>query len=159
MALRVRRTLTTEERVWITNESAKNGNCQFRTQERWPFDNPAPHHLTVKRILAKYSITGSILHKKGGGRPRTVRTDENINRVKAIIEEDSSTSSTAMARELDISIGSTIYLLKDAKLMPFRATDVQFLTEEDFERRYTKQNMRYILTSIKETLNRCYLQK
>jgi hypothetical protein len=99
------------------------------------------------------------LHKKGGGRPRTVRTDENINRVKATIEEDSSTSSRAMARELDITIGSTIYLLKDAKLMPFRATDVQFLTEEDFERRYTKQNMRYILTSMIGTVNRCYLQK
>jgi hypothetical protein len=41
-----------------------------------------------------------------------------------------------MAVELGISLGSVVAVLKDAELKPYRATDVQYLTEADFEKRY-----------------------
>jgi hypothetical protein len=85
MALR-RRIFTIQERTWITDESARNGDCHYRTEENWPFPSPAPTRKTIKRIVIKYQSTGSTLNLKASGRPKSVRTDENIARVKEIIE-------------------------------------------------------------------------
>jgi hypothetical protein len=85
MALR-KRTFTIQERTWITDESARNGDCHYRTQEKWPFPSPAPARLTIKRIVIKYRNTGSTLNLKGSGRPKSAGTNENKARIKEIIK-------------------------------------------------------------------------
>jgi len=132
------RRFTVQEKIWVCNQSVINRNLggHRQTIKDWPFVSPPPNWNAVRSLCSKFNETGSVQNRRISGRKRTVRTDETVHNVSAKIRDDPSTSTRSMAVELGISQTTVVRVLHDAHFKPFRATDVQFLTEEDFHRRY-----------------------
>ena len=49
--------------------------CQLHKKKRW-------NYRSVKRLVKAYKERGTMARKKGSGRPRTVRTEENEENVE-----------------------------------------------------------------------------
>jgi inhibitor of nuclear factor kappa-B kinase subunit alpha len=91
---------------------------------------------SIKRICKMIDTTGSALERKpGSGRPKTVRTTENIARVEELIcsQEDkpgTSKSTRQVAREIGISQTSVRRIAKaDIGLSSFKRMPVQVISE------------------------------
>ncbi|RZB38611.1 hypothetical protein BDFB_015233, partial [Asbolus verrucosus] len=57
---------------------------------------------TVSRCIKVFRETGSVTRKKGSGRPLK-RTDETINAVEEIMENELRTSIRRLAQQMDLS--------------------------------------------------------
>ena len=95
----------------------------------------------LQYLLKKIDGTGDILRKKGSGRPRTVRTSENIELVEMEIlsQEDKPKSHKTQGqirRLTGISKGSIGRIVKmDLKLKPFKKIRGQKINEKHKEKR------------------------
>ena len=97
---------------------------------------------TIKDLLKKIDDTGGIERKEGSGRPRSARTEENIEMVDELIcsqEEKPGTHMTpaSIAMHLgDVSESSVRRMVKkDLKLRPLKKIKCQALTEINREKR------------------------
>jgi len=91
---------------------------------------------TIKRICRLVDATGTALQRKQvTGRPKSARSEYNINKVQEMIcsQEDhpgTCKSTRQIARELDIDASSVRRIAKvDLGLSPFRRTSVQVISE------------------------------
>ena len=95
----------------------------------------------VQTLLRQIDKTGDIERKEGSGRPKTARTEENIEAVHEMVlsqEGEPGTHKTPaeIAAELSISEQSVRNIIdKDLDLRPLKRTKVQCLHEKDIERR------------------------
>ena len=100
---------------------------------------------TLKRLCRQINENESIIErKKGSGRPKSVRTTENISKVHELIcsQEDrpgTSKSTREIARAVGISEGSVRNIAKsDIGLSSFKRTPVQVINEATRQKRLTR---------------------
>ena len=99
---------------------------------------------TVKSFLKNVDETDSAERKLGSGRPRSVRTDDNIEEVEDMIlsQEDqpgTHKTPTEIADELNISRRSVKRIIdEDLQFRPLKKTKVQKLSDADIEKRYPR---------------------
>ena len=113
----------------------------------------------IKDLLRRIDKTGDIERKEGSGRPRTVRTNENIEAVHEMVlsqEGEPGTHKTPaeIALELDISESSVRRIVdEDLDLRPLKKKNVQSLSEHDIERRFilSKKLLRMYTGKVLET--------
>lgn len=97
---------------------------------------------TVKAICKRVDVTGSaIVRQQGSGRPKTVRSTENIEKVGELIcsqenQPGTSKSTRKIAEELNIHRSSVQRIVKrDLRLSAYRRIPVQIISESVKEKR------------------------
>lgn len=99
---------------------------------------------TVKSLLKKIDETGDAHRKEGSGRPRSVRTEENIELVEEMIlsqEGEPGTHSTPAEISLELGIPcSSVHRIIDCdlNLRPLKKQKVHKLSDSDMEKRVQK---------------------
>ena len=97
-----------------------------------------PSGRTILDTVIKFDKYGTVcnVHKGHSGRPKSVRTAEEIERVEDYFEENPSMSTRRATQELGIARSSLQRILKhDVKLFPYKIQIFQQLTSHDIERR------------------------
>lgn len=90
---------------------------------------------SLNHCIQLFRETGSVLRKKGSGRP-TERTEEVIENVRQIMEEDPRTSVRRLSQQVQLSTSTCQKILKkDIHLYPYRLQSVQQLHEPDYPQR------------------------
>lgn len=130
---------TTEQRVFIVEEYFKNNESlaatvrKFRTKYGRNIDLSSS---TVKRLIAKFRNTGSIGDAKHTGRPKTRRSDVNIEAVRDSVGENPRTSIRRRGQELQISRSSLQRILtEDLRLHAYKVQLTQELKPNDHAQR------------------------
>lgn len=130
--------LTLNERISIVklylknNENASEVCRQFRQLHIGNSVTAA----TVIRINKNFTDTGSVADLPRTGRPKTGRSEDNVERVRDAIAQAPTTSTRRLSAELGIKRTSVYRILK--KDLKFKSTIpvlCQFLNEDDFDRR------------------------
>lgn len=106
----------------------------------------------LRKLIKKIDQTGDIERQKGSGRPRSVRTEENIEKVEALIlsqEDDPGNhlSQHEIARETGINRSSVERIAKlDLGLTAYKKNKVHKLSDSDKEKRVvrSKKLLRYM---------------
>jgi len=100
--------------------------------------------------ISNLRATGSILKRKSPGRPRTLRTPENVEAVRASIQQSPKRFARKHAMTLGISSRSLRRILNaDLKLHPYTMMLAQELSERDHA------NRRAIIAEILEQVSPC----
>ena len=132
----------------LTNDD-KSSIKLLRQEKGWgakrickEFPNKKWSVSSVKDLLRKIDATNSICRKAGSGRPRTVRTAQNVNRVAELIcRQEDNPGSSKSPREIQKMTGISrssvrrIAILRDLKLSVFRRKKAQLLSDSDREKR------------------------
>ncbi|CAH2005827.1 unnamed protein product [Acanthoscelides obtectus] len=83
--------------------------------------NNRPNETTIGRLVRKFEATDPMANLPGSGRPRTVRTPEQIAVVKESVRDDPKQSTTRGSQELGISRTSLLRILhKDLNVHAYR---------------------------------------
>lgn len=99
------------------------------------------NRMLIYRLVRKFEGKGTISdtrHNSGIGRPRSVRTKENIDAIDRLITETPQKSVRRVLHELDgnVSKSSVHRILKfDLKLIPYKISVMQHLKETDIRSR------------------------
>lgn len=104
----------------MTHKSLIQTQRQFRRD--FPGRN-APTRVTILRLLDKFRETGGVQDKKKGhsGRPRSARTDPNIDNVREHLARSPSKSTRRLLQETDLSRTSVIRIMhQDLHMFPFK---------------------------------------
>lgn len=91
----------------------------------------------VRRLAKKFQSSGSICNVKPCGRPRSVRSSENVDKVKRemIKQPENSVRNmqlTLRKQGIDISVASVGRIMKDSKFKGYKFDFGQELNELDF---------------------------
>lgn len=124
-------------------------------QKQWPL-------RSVNYLLNKIDATGSCERQEGSGRPRTTRTDENVEIVENFIcsqEGDPGTHQTP--REIERITGiprtSVRRIIKhDLRKHNFRRKKVQKLSQVTIERRLARQYISFVAWNIFGNFDVCF---
>ncbi|TLM65355.1 DUF4817 domain-containing protein, partial [Acinetobacter baumannii] len=129
---------TGADRAFCVREFYKNDNSatvarrKFREHKGLHNFDDTPTLQTIKNWVAKFEETGSTLDKPRLGRPRTSRTEQNIDTVTQSIRENPTQSTRKRARALNVSRTSLQRILKkDLHMHPYKIQLVQELKETD----------------------------
>lgn len=98
--------------------------------------NNVPSVNTIRQLVRKFEQTGEVKDLPRSGRFRTVRTPENIERVRESVVERPETSTRHRSQELGIrrtSLGTILH--KDLHLRPYKIQLTQELQPRDHESR------------------------
>lgn len=133
------RSLTKEERIWIVKAYARYKEERGEVRRNWPFVTPRPARNTIVAIASKFDVTGEVKDKNRSGRPKSMRTNANINAISQSIQVNNQTSVRRLAVEHTLK-KSTVHgiLRKDLKLKSFRPVEVFALKPGDYELRYNQ---------------------
>ncbi|XP_028027786.1 uncharacterized protein LOC114241201 [Bombyx mandarina] len=94
--------------------------------------NQCPSESVIRSWVRKFEFSGSTLNEKSAGRPRSIRTEENVSEVAVSVRRDPQQSSRKRSAELAISRSSLRRILtKDLKLHPYKLQLVQELKPND----------------------------
>ena len=97
--------------------------------DRHPREVPAIR--SFKTVIDRFSKTGSTLPMKDPGPQKTARLEENISRVRTVINENKSLSVRQIAIKLDLSIKTVWQILrKDIKFYPYKSKTVNKLSDD-----------------------------
>ena len=99
------------------------------------FDRTPPATKTILNLVKKFDETGSLEDKPRSGRPRSISTDENKERVLEAFEENPTTTQRRASLELNLSRGSLQRMMKELGLKPYRPQLLHALNEDDPDRR------------------------
>lgn len=129
-----------EDRIKVIKEHYKNGEKiknTFRALRDSFGRHGRPNETTIGRLVRKFEATGSVGDAPKSGRPKSVRTPENIGAVSASVRNDPKTSTTRRSQELGISRRSLGRILhKDLNLHAYKIQLCQQLKPIDhFSRR------------------------
>ena len=108
--------------------------CKEFSNKKWAVSS-------VKDLLQKIDKTNSIECKAGSGRPRTVKTEQNVERVAELISsQEGNPGSSRSTREIEhltgISRSSVRWIAKrNLQLRVFRHKKVHLLFDSDREKR------------------------
>lgn len=130
--------LTVQQRVFVVTRylETKSYNSVVQSfRETFPDRNP-PTRRTVYENVRKYKNNGTSQNRNKGnsGRQRSIRTQENINMVRNILNENPTVSTRRNDSELSQSSFSRITRL-DMKWHPYRIRIRHELKPQDFQRR------------------------
>ena len=93
-------------KVYYQNgESLVQARRAFRTHFNVPRNRPVPSDRALKIWVANFEVSGSASKKRGGSQ-KTVRTPENIERVREAFERSSRRSAVQHATTLGITARS-----------------------------------------------------
>ncbi|CAH1992908.1 unnamed protein product [Acanthoscelides obtectus] len=110
--------------VLVIQEHYKNGakiKNMFRALREHFGRNNRPNETTIGRLVRKFEATGSVANLPGSGRPRSVRTPENIDVVKESVRDDPKQSTTRRSQEWGISRTSLLRILhKDLNVHAYK---------------------------------------
>jgi biotin operon repressor len=114
----------TKERVKIVEFCFQNGRSIIFMQKAYH------HHFNIRngpsvtmiwKLMQRLEETGSLMNLPHTGRPRSAHKEENIERVRASIEEEPQTSTRRRSRELGLSRTSLKRILtNDLKMFPYK---------------------------------------
>ena len=117
------------EAYYVNNRSVIGTQRAFRTRFALGRNASVPDRKTILLWISNLRVTGSILKRKSRGRPRTVRTPENVEAVRASIQQSPKRSARKHAIALGISSRNLRRILHaDLKLHPFKIMLAQELT-------------------------------
>ena len=94
--------------VFKNNDSATVTQRVFRRLFDIGWNGKVPTSQTILKWVTQFSTTASVVDKKPAGRPRTVRTPENVRRLAHAFQR----SPQCSARRHSISLHLTPYLQK-----------------------------------------------
>lgn len=151
--------LTIAEKVRIVRlytqcqENAREASRRFAQET-----NGSVAPMTVIRINSTFDETGSVADRPRSGRPRSGRSDENVQTVQEIITKEPTTSTRRLSAESQIKHSSVYRILKkDLKFKSTIPTLCHALNEDDPDRRkefceiflnrFNDNSLRYILWS------------
>ena len=98
----------------------------IQTQRQFRRDFPgrnAPTRVTILRLLDKFRETGSVQDKNKGhsGRPRSARTDPNIDNVREHLARSPRKSTRRLSQETDLSRTSIMRIMhQDLHMFPYK---------------------------------------
>ena len=88
---------------------------------------------TIKSLYAKFVNTGNLSNASHASRQRTGRSDENIEAVRASIEETPTTSSCRRSQESDIARTTLRRIThSDLKMFPYKIQMTRKLNPADY---------------------------
>jgi transposase len=129
---------TGEHRGFVVEAYYENNRSVIATQKafctRFALGQNAsvPDWKTILLWISNLRATGSTLKRKSPGRPRTVRMPENVEAVRASIQQSPKRSACKHAMALGISSRSLRRILHgDLKLHPYKMMLAQELSERD----------------------------
>ena len=126
------------ETFFKNNESVIATQRAFRRHFRLGRRAPVPDRKTILLWVSNMRATGSTLKRKPPGRPRSVRTPENVQTVRASIEQSPRRSARKHAAALGISDRSVRRMLhQELGMHPYKMMLAQELSERDWETRQT----------------------
>lgn len=95
-----------------------------------------PHQTTILRLVARFRQNYSVCDRPRTGRRRSVRTPENIERVRDSINDNPETSTRRRAAQLGMNRRSLQRILRtDLKLFPYKLQLVQRVSPADAQAR------------------------
>ena len=131
---------TVQERIKIV-EAYFSTKSVVLTQRQFRRDflrkNP-PSRLTIRCLLEKFRETGSVGDKNKGhsGRPRSSRTDNNIEALRQRLEESPRKSTRRLSQEVDLSRTTVRWIMRqDLNLFPYKIQILQAQTAANKEER------------------------
>ncbi|CAF4146178.1 unnamed protein product [Rotaria sp. Silwood2] len=99
------------------------------------FDRTPPTSKNILSLVRKFDETGSLEDRPRSGRPRSISTDENKERVRSTFEENPATSIRRASLDLNLSRSSLQRMMKELGLKPYRPQLLHSLNEDDPDRR------------------------
>ena len=93
-----------------------------------------PKRKTIERLVAKFRETGSVANANKGrsGRPRSVKTPNNVQNLRERLEESPRKSTRRLLQEVGISRSSVLrILLDDLRLFPYKIQILQRQTDDN----------------------------
>ncbi len=128
--------LSSSERIEIVKWYAIYQNAaEVARQFQHHYDRSPPTRENILNIVRKFDETGSIKDEPRSGRPRSVSTDENKERVRAAFEASPETSTRRASLELNLSRTSLQRIMKELGLKAYRPQLLHALNEDDPDRR------------------------
>lgn len=128
-----------EQRVFIVEQYFKNNECLAAVVRKFHTKygrNSVLTSSTVKRLIEKFRETGSVGDAKHTGRPKTSRSNVNIEAVRASVGDNPGTSIRRRGQELQISRSSLQRILtKDLCLHAYKIQLTQLLKPNDHAQR------------------------
>ena len=92
-----------------------------------------PDNRYFKDVIDKFHLTGSVNNKSPPGRPKSARTQENIDKVRQLVTSNHGQSMSVrdISKALDLQISSVWKILRlDLKLFPYKPKTTVSLTEQ-----------------------------
>ena len=99
------------------------------------FGRTPPTSKNIWSLVKKFDETGSLEDQPRSGRPRSISTDENKERVLKAYEENPTTSQRRASLELNLSRSSLRRMMTELGLKPYRPQLLHALNEDDPDRR------------------------
>ncbi|CAF2800673.1 unnamed protein product [Rotaria sp. Silwood2] len=128
--------LSSSERIEIVKWYAIHENAaEVARQFQYRYDQTPPSRKHILNLVRKFDETGSAQDAIISGRPRSVNTEENKERVRAAFQENPTTSSRRAALELNLSRTSLQRMMKELGLKPYRPQLLHALHDDDPDRR------------------------
>lgn len=126
---------TGAERAFCVRILQKHWFCDFsatKVSQSLRDINEAPSAQLIKNWVQKFEETGSTLNKPRTGRPRSSRTEENVESVRISVRENPALSVRKRARAVNVLRSSLHRILrKDLCLHPYKIQLVQELKPTD----------------------------
>jgi hypothetical protein len=116
------------------NESMVKTRCLFRRRFSIHRNVSVPSKITINSWVLNFRETASAIRKRPLGRPRTLRTPENVNRVWAAVLQSLWRSARRQSVALQLPNTTVHHILhKDLSFHPFKVQLVQELSDSDVE--------------------------
>ena len=132
--------MTTEQRIQVIKSYYKNSESPTATVRELRVTlgrNAAPTESSVRKLIRKFETTGSVSNVKKTGRPRSVRTQENIAVVRDNVTVSPRKSVRRRAQQLNLSPSSLHDILsKDLKMHAYKIQLTQELKPADHGKRH-----------------------
>ena len=100
------------ERIKVIEFYFENNRSIIHTQRayRRHFNlRNAPSEAMIRRLVARFQQHGTVMDLPRGGRPRSARNEENIQRVQESVEENSETLTRRRSAELQMLSFGRLY--------------------------------------------------
>lgn len=130
--------LTNEQKSFIIMNYAKFGGfSEFARKYRKEFKTKdTPMRNTVMRLLKKFKDTTSADDLPRSGRPKSVSTEEKIEEVRVLLENNPGMSLRRTAIQTGVSVGRAHFIAKTMlNLYPYKIKILQELKDKDFAKR------------------------
>lgn len=117
--------------------SVTNNLQEVHRRMKAEFGPSAPKPKTIASINKKFDVTGSVVDLPRSGRPNTVNTEENKERLMETLlsSPEKSKSARRLSSHLHISDRTVRRMLKELKLRPYHPRLINSLMEDDPDRR------------------------
>ncbi|KAA6374907.1 MAG: hypothetical protein EZS28_029566 [Streblomastix strix] len=96
---------------------------------------PKPDRQFITRTVKKFELTGSVHDKEHKGRKKTITTEENVAKVKEILQEKPTSPIRTAVEQVGLTLGNTERIKLSLGLHSYRLQRRQELLETDYQTR------------------------